>query len=74
MRRWHDMFAFGLVAVSTVAGILGMGLLYKAFTTGSLVLGVWGLPLLLVGLYWSGLALGQSLQVFRAKRQSLPKS
>ena len=57
-----------LVALATVAGIVGMGLVFTAATDGPPSLALAGLPLLFVGLYWSGRALGQSLQAGQARR------
>ncbi len=62
-----------LVALSTVAGIVGMGLLFTAATQGPTSLSLAGLPLLLGGLYWSGRALGQSLLLAGARRRRVSK-
>ena len=57
------------VALATVAGIVGTGLIFTATTDGPPSLALAGLPLLLVGLYWSGRALGQSLQAAQTKHR-----
>ena len=61
--------AYLSVAVATVAGIIGMGMLFTATTSGPISLTFVGLPLLLIGLYWSGRALGQSLRVAQARHR-----
>ncbi len=61
-----------LVALATVVGIFGMGLVFTALTDGPRSLVLMGLPMLLVGLYWSGRALGQSLQAGQARRHRDP--
>lgn len=58
-----------LVALATVAGIVGTGLLFTAATDGPPSLILAGLPLLLVGLYWSGRALGQSQELAQARHR-----
>ncbi len=58
-----------LVALATVVGVFGMGLVFTAVTDGPRALVLAGLPLLLVGLYWSGRALGQSLQAGQGRRR-----
>jgi len=55
------------VGIATVAGIIGMGLLFTAVTRGPVGLVFAGLPLLLIGLYWSGRALGQALLLAEAR-------
>ncbi len=72
MRPGHTARAVGsylLVALATVVGIFGMGLVFTALTDGPRALVLAGLPLLFVGLYWSGRALGQSLQAGQARRR-----
>ncbi len=74
MRPGYTARAVGsylLVAVATVVGIVGMGLVFTALTDGPRSLVLAGLPLLLVGLYWSGRALGQSLQASQSRRRRL---
>ncbi len=72
MRRGYTARAVGsylLVVLATIVGIVGMGLTFTALTDGPRALVLAGLPLLLVGLYWSGRALGQSLQAGQARRR-----
>jgi len=62
------------VALATVAGIIGMGLLFTAATRGPLSLVFAGLPLLLIGLYWSGQALGRSLLLAEARQRRVSEN
>ena len=57
---------FGVILATTV-GIVGMGILFVAISSGHLALAIAGLPLLMGGLYWSGRALGQSMEAHRAR-------
>jgi hypothetical protein len=58
-----------LVTLALVVGIVGMGLTFTAATQGPTSLMLVGLPLLIVGLYWSGRAYGQSIQLAQARRR-----
>lgn len=68
MTAWRFTVSAFLVLLSTVAGILGMGLIYTALTSGPLTLLVWGGPLTLFGLIWAGQALAQGQRAARAYR------
>lgn len=59
-----------MVLLTTVVGIIGTGLIFTAVTRGPIALIFVGLPLLLIGLYWSGLALGQSFLLAQARHRS----
>lgn len=59
----------GLLALATLAGIVGTALLFTALTDHAPGALVWGLPLVLGGLYWCGRALAQSQRLARRRRQ-----
>ncbi len=57
-----------LVAAATLAGIVGMGLLFDALMRGNLGDLTMGVPLLMVGLWWSGRELARSKQAAARRR------
>jgi len=57
-----------LVVVATLAGIGGMGLLFDGLMRGSVGDLTAGLPLLMVGLWWSGRELARSKQAASRRR------
>ncbi|MBV9279877.1 MAG: hypothetical protein JOZ41_07335, partial [Chloroflexi bacterium] len=57
-----------LVLVATLAGIVGMGIVFEGATRGSLVGVSRGMPLLLLGLWWAGRELARSMMLSRARR------
>jgi hypothetical protein len=57
-----------LVLLATLCGIVGMGMVFTGMTDGNLEALVLGLPLLCVGLWWSGMQLGRSQRARRARR------
>lgn len=60
--------ALSLVAIATLAGIVGTALIFTAVTDHEAGALVWGLPLALGGLYWCGRALVQSQRLARRRR------
>ena len=70
MNHLGKLADFGLVGLSTLLGIMGMGLLYRGLTSGLAILLAWGALFTLFGLYWSGRALGRGMSAVRASRQT----
>jgi hypothetical protein len=62
------LLGHALVLLATVAGILGMGMVFQGVMDGSLREISRGVPFLLIGLWWAGRELGRSLLVSRARR------
>jgi hypothetical protein len=62
MRPFHHVISMVLVLIAAVMGTIGTGLIYKAVAAGSILTLIWGLPMMLFGLYWCGRALDQSLR------------
>jgi hypothetical protein len=59
-----------LVAIATVLGIVGTGLLFTAITDHRLGALLFGLPLTLGGLYWCGRALAESQRLATRRRMN----
>jgi Zn-dependent protease with chaperone function len=57
-----------LVLLATLCGIVGMGLVFSGATAGMMLDVTIGLPLLFLGLWWSGIQLGRSQMAHRARR------
>jgi hypothetical protein len=57
-----------LVLLATVCGVFGMGLAYTGLTDGNPGALIIGVPLLFLGLWWSGIQLGRSQAAARARR------
>ena len=55
-----------LVIVSTLAGIVGMGIMFGGAMHGNLHAMLQGAPFLLLGLWWSGRELGRSMMYSHA--------
>jgi hypothetical protein len=68
MRLARPVISMLLVLFAAVMGIIGTGLIYKALAAGSILTLMWGLPLMLFGLYWCGRVLDQSIRYARAKK------
>ncbi len=68
MTRRHGVAVLGLLALATLAGIVGTALIFTALTNHEPGALIWGLPLTLGGLYWCGRALAQSQQLARRRR------
>lgn len=62
------IWGHSLVLLTTLCGIAGMGIIFNGITDGSLREVSQGIPLLLIGLWWSGRQLGRSLALSRARR------
>jgi hypothetical protein len=60
--------AHALVLLATLCGVVGMGLAFTGATEGRLDDLILGLPLLFLGLWWSGIQLGRSQAASRARR------
>ncbi len=61
-----------LVLISTLAGIVGMGIVFGGAMHGSLHAMTQGAPFLLLGLWWSGRELARSMMAGRARRSCGP--
>jgi hypothetical protein len=70
---WRAFVSYLTVTLATVAGIIGMGLVFTAVTRGPGFLALTGLPLLLAGLYWAGGALARSMLLSRRRHASGPE-
>jgi len=57
-----------LVLAATLAGVIGMGILYQGISHGNVPELTRGMSLLLVGLWWSGRELGRSMLASRLRR------
>ncbi|MDQ2742874.1 MAG: hypothetical protein M3Z66_11350 [Chloroflexota bacterium] len=57
----YALFAHALVLMASLAGVVGMGLVFQGVMHGDLVQLSRGVALLLVGLWWSGRQLGRSM-------------
>lgn len=57
----HALLAHALILMASLAGIVGMGLVYQGVMHGDFVQLSRGVALLLVGLWWSGRQLGRSM-------------
>ena len=64
----HVLYGHVLVLRATLFGVVGMGITYTGVTGGRLSDLTLGLPLLLLGLWWSGIQLGRSQAAGRARR------
>ncbi len=67
MTRQRGVAVLGLLALATLAGIVGTALIFTALTDHEPGALIWGLPLTLGGLYWCGRALAQSQQLARRR-------
>jgi hypothetical protein len=54
-----------LVLISTLAGIVGMGIVFGGAMHGNFHTVMQGAPLLLLGLWWAGRELGRSMMLSR---------
>ena len=61
-----------LVLAATLAGVIGMGVVYQGISHGNIPELTRGLSLLLVGLWWAGRELGRSMLAGRARRAANP--
>ena len=68
MKTVRAVAALALVALTTVLGITGTGLIFTAITDQKIGALFWGLPLTLGGLYWCGRALARSQRGVRRRR------
>jgi hypothetical protein len=59
---------YAAVLVATLCGIVGMALVFSGATDGKMLDITIGLPLLFLGLWWSGIQLGRSQTAHRARR------
>lgn len=63
---WHTFRGHALVLIATVAGIVGMGVVFGGAMHGNLRAMTQGVPFLLLGLWWAGRELGRSMMAGRA--------
>jgi hypothetical protein len=68
MMDWNAIRGHVLVLLATLCGIVGMALVFNGATDGKLADITVGLPLLFLGLWWSGIQLGRSHTAHRARR------
>ncbi|HLJ69459.1 MAG TPA: hypothetical protein VKX16_19060 [Chloroflexota bacterium] len=69
----HILWRHLLVVASTICGIIGMGIVFDAALGGGLAeLGI-GIPMLFIGLWWSGRELGLSMMAGKARKARVPK-
>jgi hypothetical protein len=61
------MRGHALVLISTLAGIVGMGIVFGGAMHGNLHTMMQGAPFLLLGLWWAGRELGRSMILSRAR-------
>ncbi len=57
-----------LLLLAVLAGIVGMGMVFDAAMGGSVPELTVGMPVLMIGLWWSGHELGRSTFASRAKK------
>jgi hypothetical protein len=57
-----------LVLAASVAGVIGMGLVFDGAMSANLIQLCQGIPLLMVGLWWAGRELGRSMTASRSRR------
>jgi hypothetical protein len=60
--------AYGGLGLAVTSGIAGMSLVYGAASSGSMHQLTIGVPLLFLGLWWSGRELGRSTLAHRARK------
>jgi len=65
---WHAVRGHALVLIATLAGIVGMGLVFGGALHGNLKAMMQGVPFLLLGLWWAGRELGRSMMAGHARR------
>jgi hypothetical protein len=65
---WRALRGHILVLLAMLCGIVGMGVVYTGATAGKMGELTLGLPLLCLGLWWSGIQLGRSQAASRARR------
>jgi len=59
-----------LALLATCSGIVGMGIVFNGVADGSMRELSVGVPLLFMGLWWSGQVLARSILVSRAKHEA----
>ena len=65
----HPLLAHLLVLIASLAGIVGMSLVFQGVMDGDPAQLGRGAPLLLAGLWWSGRQLARSMQANRMRRR-----
>ncbi|GAC1443843.1 MAG: hypothetical protein NVSMB52_02640 [Chloroflexota bacterium] len=63
----REIVGHTLVFLAVILGIVGMGLVFNALTTGNIRGLSVGVPTLLIGLWWAGRGLGLSMLVRRSR-------
>jgi hypothetical protein len=63
--EWQSLHGHVLVLIATLAGIVGMGIMFGGAMHGNLHTMLQGAPLLLLGLWWAGRELGRSMLLSR---------
>jgi hypothetical protein len=73
---WGTIARHGSVLLAVLSGIGGMGLVFDAVSHGSVRDLTFGVPALLIGLWWAGRALGMSILAGKARsaRSSTPEN
>jgi hypothetical protein len=59
-----------LMLISTLAGIVGMGIVFGGAMHGNLHTVTQGAPFLLLGLWWAGRELGRSMMLSHVRRSN----
>ena len=65
---WTALRGHALVLGAVAIGILGMSMVFNGAMAGNLYAASRGVPLLLIGLWWSGRELRRSMDASRARR------
>ncbi len=63
--EWQAIRGHALILISTLAGIVGMGIVFGGVMHGNLHTTMQGAPFLLLGLWWAGRELGRSMMLSR---------
>lgn len=68
--RRRAVLAHFLIVAAVASGIVGMEIVFSGVMHGSVSDVSRGVPLLLIGLWWSGRELGRSMRMSRIRRMS----
>lgn len=63
------LVAHALVVLASLAGIIGMGIVFGGVMHGSFAEASRGVPFLLIGLWWAGREMGRSMEARRARSE-----
>jgi hypothetical protein len=65
--EWQAIRGHAVVLIATLAGIVGMGVIFGGAMHGNFHTMMQGAPFLLLGLWWAGRELGRSMIVSRTR-------